>query len=42
MAVDLKRKYWNESERANGDIYDDFKFTKPFGPHDLYVSISAL
>ena len=42
MAVDLYHRYSNESERANGDIYDDFKYTKPFGLHGLYESISAL
>ena len=35
-------RYLNESERANKAIYNDFKLKKPFGPHGLYESISAL
>ena len=29
MAVDSQHRYSNESERANEDIYDDFKLKKP-------------
>ena len=29
MAVDPYHRYSNESERANEDIYDDFKLKKP-------------
>ena len=28
MAVDLQHRYSNESEKANEDIYDDFKLKK--------------
>ena len=31
--------YSNEAERANYDIYDGFKFKKPFGLHGLYKII---
>ena len=34
--------YSNESERANEDIYNDFKLKKPFGLHGLLNNISAL
>ena len=35
--------YANEAERANWDIYDDFKLKKtPFGLHGLYKMFSAL
>ena len=34
--------YSNESERANWDIYDDFKLKKPFGLHGLDKKYSAL
>ena len=33
--------YSNESERANEDIYNDFKLKKPFGLHGLLNNISA-
>ena len=42
MALDPGHKYSNKSERANWDIYDDFKLEKTFGPHGLYTTISAL
>ena len=42
MAVDPKHGHSNEPERANLDIYDDFKLKKPFSPHGLYKNISAL
>ena len=35
MALDPQHRYSNESERANKDIYDDFKLKKPFGLHGL-------
>ena len=36
MAVDSWHRYLNEYEKANKDIYDDFKWKKPFGLHGLY------
>ena len=42
MAVDPLHKYSNESERANKDIYDDFKIKKPFGLHGFYKKNSTL
>ena len=39
MAVDLWHRYSNESERANKDIYDDFKLKKLFGFHDFHKKI---
>ena len=35
MAVNPYHRYANESERANQDIYDDFKLKKPFDLHVL-------
>ena len=32
----------NEAEKANGDIYDDFKLKKTFSLHGLYKNIWAL
>ena len=29
------------TERANKDVYDDFKMKKPFGPHGLYKNNST-
>ena len=34
--------YSNESETADLDIYDDFKFKKPFGLDVFYKNISVL
>ena len=34
--------YSNEAERANLDIFDDFKFKKPFGLLVYIQNISAL
>ena len=42
MAVDTEHRYSNEAERANWDIYDDFKSKIPFGLHVFYINISAL
>ena len=42
MAVDPYHRYSNEAERANEDIYDDFKLKKPFGLHGLCKDNSAL
>ena len=42
MVVDQQQRYSNEAERANWDIYDDFKLKKPFGLHGLYKHNSAL
>ena len=33
--------YSNEAERANYDIYDNFKLKKYFGRHGLFKNISA-
>ena len=41
MAVDTQHKYSNEPERANQDIYDDFKLKKPFILHRLSKNMSA-
>ena len=41
MVVDPSHMYSNESERANEDIYADFKLKKPFGFHNLHKKISA-
>ena len=42
LPVDPWHTYLNEAERANWDIYDDFKLKKPFGLHGLYNYMSAL
>ena len=42
MTVDPYLKYSNKAERANQEIYDYFKFKKPFYLHGLYRIISAL
>ena len=43
MAIDPQRhRYSNEAERANQDIYDDFKWKKLFGFYGLYINNSAL
>ena len=34
--------YSNESERANQDIYANFKLIKPFGLYGLYKNILVL
>ena len=39
ISVCLSVWYSNEAERANWDIYDDFKLKKPFGLHGLYKNI---
>ena len=39
MVVDPQHRYSNESERANWNIYDDFKLKKPCGLHSLYKII---
>ena len=41
MAVALEHRYPNEAERANWDIYDDFRLKKPFGLHCFYKNISS-
>ena len=39
----LLHRYSNEAERANWDIYDDFKLkNNNFGSHSLYNNIAAL
>ena len=38
MAVDPYHRYSNESERANEDIYDDFKLKKHFG-YDVFYKL---
>ena len=43
MAVDPWHRYSNESERANEDIYDDFKLKKPLYVRCFFLQIiSAL
>ena len=43
MPVDPKHRYPDKTEKANWDIYDDFKLKKKkFGLHGLYKTISAL
>ena len=42
MAVDQSHRYSNKAERANHDIYDNFKLKKIFGLQGLYKNISAL
>ena len=39
MAVDPCHRHSNESEKANLEIYDDFKLKKNFGLHALYKYI---
>ena len=36
MSVDTNQRFSNEAERANLDIYDDFKLKERFGLHGLY------
>ena len=40
MAVDPYHRYSNE--RANEDVYDDFKLKNPFSFHGLYKNILAI
>ena len=41
MVVDPKHRYSNESERANEDIYDDFKLKKKaFGLHGFWKNFA--
>ena len=39
MAVDPWHRYSNESERANEDIYDDFKLKKNTFGYDVFYKI---
>ena len=39
--LDPYHRYSNESEKANQDIYDDFKMKLLFDLHGLYKNISA-
>ena len=39
MVLDPKHKYSNEAERADKDIYDDFKLKNTFGLHGLHLKI---
>ena len=42
MVVDPKHRYSNKVERANRDIYDDFKLKNHFSLHGLNKNITAL
>ena len=42
MVIDPWHRNSNEAERANEDIYDDFKIKKPFGFHGLKKNNSSL
>ena len=42
MAVEPQHRIWNEAERADWNIYDDFKLKKNYRLHGLYKNISAL
>ena len=43
MSVDPEHSYSNESERANSDIYDDFKLKKNlWSPWFMHIYFSAL
>ena len=41
MPINPKHRYSNESERANWDIYDNFKLKRTFDLHGLYENDSA-